>query len=118
MPVTLPTVGSLNWGDTLNTAITALSTWRDASHLTAVAMGSDSVPFVASNTGSKLISFPGGRFGAVIPVVMIAVSAGSINWIASTGSITANNFTAFMFRRDGTSQTTSINIQWLAVLAT
>lgn len=116
MPVTLPTVGSLNWGDTLNTAITALSAWKDASHLTAVASGNDSIPFVASNTGSKTISFPGGRFGSP-PVVMVITAASSIHWIPSTGSINANNFICYLFRRDTTSQTTTIPIQWLAVLA-
>lgn len=116
MPVTLPAVGSLNWGDALNLAITTLSNAKDAAHLTAVASGNDSIPFVASNTGSKTISFPGGRFGSA-PVVMVITSAASIHWIPSTGAINANNFTCYLFRRDGTSQTTSINIQWLAVLA-
>ena len=117
MPVTLPTVGSLNWGDALNAAITTLSNARDAAHLTAVAMGNDSIPFVAQVTGSKVISFPASRFASP-PVVMVITAAGSINWIPSTGSINANNFTCFLFRRDGVVQTTSINIQWLAVLAT
>lgn len=117
MPVILPAVGSLNWGDTLNTAITALSAWKDASHLTAVASGNDSIPFSNANTGSKVISFPGGRFASA-PVVMVITAASSINWIPSTGSINANNFTCYLFRRDGTLQTTTIPIQWLAVLAT
>jgi hypothetical protein len=117
MPVTLPTVGSLNWGDALNAAITALSNARDAQHVTAGAMGNDSVVFSNQVTGSKVISFPAGRFASP-PVVMAIVSAGSINWIPSTGSINANNFTLYVFRRDGTLQTGSIPIQWLAVLAT
>jgi hypothetical protein len=117
MPVTLPTVGSLNWGDGLNAAITALSNARDAAHLTTVAMGTDTISFVAANTASKVITFPAGRF-ATTPVVMAIVAAGSINWIPSTGSVNANNFTLFVFRRDGTIQTTSFAVQWLAVLAT
>lgn len=117
MPVTLPTVGSLNWGSTLNTAITNLSAILDAQHLTAIASGSDVIPFVASNTGSKLISFPGGRFASP-PVVMVTTSAASVNWLTFTGLVTANNFTCYMYRRDGTSQTASINFQWLAVMTT
>jgi len=117
MPVILPTVGSLNWGDTLNTAINALAAANDAQHMTNCAMGNDTISFVAANTASKVISFPGGRFASP-PVVMAIVSAGSINWIPSTGAINANNFTLYVFRRDGTVQTTSIPIQWLAVLAT
>jgi hypothetical protein len=117
MPVTLPAVGSNNWGDMLNAAITALSNAKDAAHLTAVAMGNDSIPFSNANTGNKLISFPAGRFASP-PVVMVITAAASINWIPSTGAINANNFTCYLFRRDGTLQTTTIAIQWLAVLAT
>jgi hypothetical protein len=101
----------------LNSSITNMSAVLDAMHVTAVAAGNDSIPFSNANTGSKVISYPAGRFSSP-PVVMVITAASSINWIPSTGSINANNFTCYLFRRDGSLQTTTIPIQWLAVLAT
>lgn len=117
MPVTLPAVGSLNWAPALNAAINTLSAILDAQHLTAIASGSSTVAFNNVNTASTTITFPAGRFTNP-PVVMVTQSASSVNWLVFTGSITANNFICYMFRRDGTNQTVTVNFQWLAVMTT
>ena len=117
MPVILPAVGSFNWADTLNAAVQALAASYDAQKLTTIASGIDTVVFSNTNTASKLVTFPAGRFSSP-PVVTVADANSSINWISSIGGITANQFTCYIFRRDTTLVSQTVTFHWIAVKTT
>lgn len=117
MPVTLPAVGSSNWGDALNAAITALSNANDAQKLTAMASGSVAVSMVASDQVNQAVTFPAGRFAST-PIIVATLASGSSVYIAGVGSQTVNGFTAKAFHRDGTATTVNLTINWIAVATT
>jgi len=114
VPVTLPTVGSFNWGDVVNTAINALSTAYDTQKLSRMASGSVAVTLTAAASGTAPVLFPPGRFASP-PVVVATLSSGSAAYIAGIGSITVNGFTAIAFHRAATATSGVLTVQWIAV---
>jgi hypothetical protein len=117
VPVTLPVAGTFNWADTLNAAIQALAAANDAQKLTTIASGIVNVDFANSNTASKVVTFPAGRFSTP-PIVTVAAANASIEWIASIGLISANQFTCYVFHRNTTAITQTVAVHWIAVATT
>lgn len=114
MPVTLPAVGSFNWGEALNAAITALSDEADAQKLSRMASGFVTVNLTAAASGSTAVLFPPGRF-ATTPIIVATLASGSTAYIAGVGSQNVNGFTAIAFHRAGTATTVSVTVHWIAV---
>lgn len=116
MPVTLPAVGSFNWGDIVNDAITALSLGYDTQHLARLATGAATVSMTAAANGSTAVTYPAGRF-SVIPIVVATLASGSNVYVAGVGSSNINGFTALAFHKLGTATTISVTVNWIAIQA-
>lgn len=114
MAVTLPAVGSMNWGDSLNNAVKAIDQSNDAQKLTTIASGSIVVDLNAAISGNKAVTFPAGRF-SVIPMIVATAASNSASYVAGVGNPTVNGFTAVVFNRDSVSTTISITVNWIAV---
>lgn len=114
MPVTLPAVGSFNWGDIVNNAITALSLGFDTQHLLRTASGSVSVNLVAAASAVQAVTYPAGRFTST-PIVVATCASGSSAYVAGVGSMTVNGFNAIIFHRAGTATTNTLTCNWIAI---
>jgi hypothetical protein len=114
VPVTLPAVGSFNWGDALNAAVNALSQVQDAQKLKAIEAGVVGVPLTAAASGTTAVTFKPGRFSST-PIIVATAASNSISYIAGIGGQNVNGFTAIAFHRDGTATTATISVNWIAV---
>jgi hypothetical protein len=114
VPVVLPAVGSSNWGDALNAAVNALSQAQDVQKLTTIASGAVAITLTASASGTKVVSFPPGRFSST-PIIVATVASNSISYVAGVGNQNANGFTAIAFHRDGTAVTVNLTVNWIGI---
>lgn len=118
MPVTVPIIGSQNWGEVLNAALLALAQANDTQKLTTIASGVVTVHLANSDSGLQAVTFPIGRFTAT-PVIVVSLAASSATYAAGLGSPTANGFNAIAFNRTpGANLTVDLPVNWIAVAST
>lgn len=80
--------------------------------------GRVTVTVTASASGSAAVAFPAGKFpvGATIRVTCSTVIAGNTSYFAYQSSATNTGFTARVRHHDGTVQSTTVDVDWIAVL--
>lgn len=80
--------------------------------------GRVTVNVAAAANGSAAVAFPAGKFpvGATVRVTCSTVVAGATSYFAYQSSATNTGFTARVRHHDGAVQTTTVDVDWIAVL--
>lgn len=80
--------------------------------------GRVTVTVTAAASGSQAVAFPAGKFpvGATVRVVCSTNIAGNTSYFAYASSATNTGFTARVRHHDGTVQSTTVDVDWVAVL--
>lgn len=105
-------------GDPLANVATIMQTLAERMEALLPISGRVTVTVTSSASGSAAVAFPAGKFpaGATIRVVCSTVIAGNTSYFAYQSSATNTGFTARVRHHDGTVQSTTVDVDWIAVL--
>lgn len=101
-------------GDDLNDVATIMQALAERVDKLTPMTGRVNVPVTASATGSAAITFPAGKF-ATAPRVFCTPEASTTAYSAYVSGITTTGATVRVRHNDGTSQTSSVDVQWVAL---